>query len=341
MQIVCGHLVFLALASDQCENITHTPRATAPVRCESPNATSPKETEPADKRGQVRSDILITAGQSSPVVQLVQLGLQRLVQALLVLHPADPESLLAGCWSCSHRSLKPLWACMESPLPSPDQEDLDELIHWDVNCNGCGSTRLIHYRYKCLRCPDYDLCAACHENGVASGHHEPGHPFQCLLDRAARELHFAGERTPDLCADSYTCPLCGGMGLSAGDLMRHCQMEHRLVRLSVICPLCVAVPASNPNRVNNITTHLILWHPASPSRAPASPSRAEPLADFRWPQQGLGHMTTAPSPETGSGTATHHTLPSAQVPQVRFLLPRGRPPLAPSEDLSDQEVVEM
>jgi len=228
-----------------------------------------------------------------------------------------------------------------NPPVSPDEQYLETLIHWDVNCDGCGSSRLIHYRYKCLRCPDYDLCADCHENGVTTGQHEQDHPFQCLLDRAARELFFAGEQTPDLCADSYTCPLCGGMGMSAGELMRHCQMEHRLVRLSVICPLCVAVPASHPNRVNNITTHLILWHPASPLRVPGSPSSsfAEPHSEFLWPQQGLEFTATEPS--TGFGMATHHTLPSAQMPQVRFLLPRGTPPLAPSEDFSDDEIVEM
>ncbi|KAH8368019.1 hypothetical protein KR084_005726, partial [Drosophila pseudotakahashii] len=213
----------------------------------------------------------------------------------------------------------------ESQMGSPDHHPL----HWDVNCDGCGSTRLLHYRYKCLRCPDYDLCAECHEDGVTGGDHERGHPFQCLLDRAARELHFAGGTIPDLCADSFTCPLCSTLGLSAGNLMDHCQAKHHMMRIPVICPLCVAVPSSHPHMVTNLANHLALWHPSSILRDQESPeSRVSPLPDFPW--RSLAGI--------GTGRATHHRLPSAQVPQVRYLAPRGTPPLATSEDLSDEEI---
>ncbi|KAH8408842.1 hypothetical protein KR009_002157, partial [Drosophila setifemur] len=142
-------------------------------------------------------------------------------------------------------------------------------LHWDVNCDGCGSTSLNHYRFKCLRCPDYDLCRMCHENGVSAGMHDRRHPFQCLLDRAARELHFAGEPMADLCADSFTCPVCGNLGHSAGELVKHVQTQHRSDRTSVICPLCVAVPSAHPNRLNNIAGHLAVMHPSSILRSSA------------------------------------------------------------------------
>ncbi|XP_016981212.1 E3 ubiquitin-protein ligase KCMF1 [Drosophila rhopaloa] len=245
-------------------------------------------------------------------------------------------------------------------------------LHWNVNCDGCGTTRLIHYRYKCLRCPDYDLCSACHEGGVATGAHERGHPFQCLLDRAARELHFAGESIPDLCADSFTCPLCGQLGLSAGELIRHCQARHRAARTSVICPLCVAVPSSHPGRVSNLAGHLGLLHPASILRAPEAPPLAvgSPASGlFQWSTGGGGGTFSFGGAGRGAGRgvaagagagagavhqqmpsrglfspatfATHRSLPSVQMPQVRFVLPTGTPPLAAPEDLSDNDIVEM
>ncbi|KAH8342606.1 hypothetical protein KR067_001385, partial [Drosophila pandora] len=150
-------------------------------------------------------------------------------------------------------------------------------LHWDVNCDGCGSTSLIHYRYKCLRCADYDLCKVCHENGVETGGHQQEHPFQCLLDREARELHFAGEPMPGLCADSFTCPMCGEMGHSSSDLVRHVNELHHSDRTAVICPLCVALPSAHPDRLNNLAGHLAIMHPPSILRGQnASPAEEDP-----------------------------------------------------------------
>ncbi|XP_032589053.1 E3 ubiquitin-protein ligase KCMF1 [Drosophila mojavensis] len=133
-------------------------------------------------------------------------------------------------------------------------------MHWDVKCDGCDKTHLVHYRYKCLRCPNYDLCAACYENKVETGQHSNEHPFQCLLDRAARELFFAGEEIPELCADSFTCPFCGKMGHSVKELVKHIQAKHRGDSTPVICPLCVAVPAADTVRMTNLVNHVSLMH---------------------------------------------------------------------------------
>lgn len=133
-------------------------------------------------------------------------------------------------------------------------------MHWDVKCDGCNKTNLVHYRYKCLRCPNYDLCAACYENKVETGQHSNEHPFQCLLDRAARELFFAGEEIPELCADSFTCPFCGKMGHAIKELVKHIQSKHRGDSTPVICPLCVAVPAADTVRMTNLVSHVSLMH---------------------------------------------------------------------------------
>ncbi|XP_070063051.1 E3 ubiquitin-protein ligase KCMF1 isoform X2 [Drosophila virilis] len=133
-------------------------------------------------------------------------------------------------------------------------------MHWDVKCDGCDKTHLIHYRYKCLRCANYDLCAMCYENKVETGRHSSNHPFQCLLDRAARELFFAGEEIPDLCADSFTCPFCGKMGHAVKELVKHVQAKHRGDTTPVICPLCIAVPSADTVRMNNLVNHVSLMH---------------------------------------------------------------------------------
>ncbi|KAH8386467.1 hypothetical protein KR093_000759, partial [Drosophila rubida] len=134
--------------------------------------------------------------------------------------------------------------------------------HWNVMCDGCELSNLVHYRYKCLRCVDYDLCRACYDNKVETGAHSKNHPFQCLLDRAARELYFDGEAVPELSADSFTCPFCGKMGHAAKELVKHVQSKHRGDSTLVICPLCVAVSSADAQRMSNLVNHVSLMHGA-------------------------------------------------------------------------------
>lgn len=42
-------------------------------------------------------------------------------------------------------------------------------VHWGVTCDGCeGAVK--GFRYKCLQCPDFDLCGICETAGQHPGH---------------------------------------------------------------------------------------------------------------------------------------------------------------------------
>jgi len=56
-------------------------------------------------------------------------------------------------------------------------------VHLGVICDGCNAAPIVGRRFKCLQCPDYDLCEACHARRGEL--HEGDHSFQCM-DQAVR-----------------------------------------------------------------------------------------------------------------------------------------------------------
>ncbi|XP_026465287.1 LOW QUALITY PROTEIN: sequestosome-1-like [Ctenocephalides felis] len=53
--------------------------------------------------------------------------------------------------------------------PSNPSNPNNNVHHVGVVCDGCGG-EIYGYRYKCVECPDFDLCSRCESNGVHSEH---------------------------------------------------------------------------------------------------------------------------------------------------------------------------
>jgi hypothetical protein len=68
----------------------------------------------------------------------------------------------------------------ETPIVSQPQiiEEINTQPHKGVNCDKCGQKNFTGKRYKCLHCPDYDLCDNCFPG--RSKFHSLGHPFKMV-----------------------------------------------------------------------------------------------------------------------------------------------------------------
>merc|ERR1712012_1461776 len=65
-------------------------------------------------------------------------------------------------------------ACNQEPLKTTQHDHVQETpvgaeVHPGVTCDACEGP-VIGHRYKCLKCPDYDLCAKCEAKGFHPGH---------------------------------------------------------------------------------------------------------------------------------------------------------------------------
>lgn len=75
--------------------------------------------------------------------------------------------------------LKTMSMQMQNKIVSQDQPIIIKPTHLNVSCNCCGSTNITGVRYKCMFCPDFDLCEICEAN---TNTHDPLHIFLKIKD---------------------------------------------------------------------------------------------------------------------------------------------------------------
>lgn len=99
-------------------------------------------------------------------------------------------------------------------------------VHENVICDGCGMRPLVGFRYKCLTCPDYDLCENCEKKADV---HPADHPLMKLPPPASPAQSAAtpdGEQEDD--GDRPWCRFRHGHGghHGFGRVMRHMFGHH-------------------------------------------------------------------------------------------------------------------
>lgn len=87
-----------------------------------------------------------------------------------------------------------------------------EVVHTGVICDSC-EKRLTGYRYKCIQCPDYDLCFACEAKGTHSKHVMIRLPFPLPLNTHHGQSliqHFNKFIRKYIASEMKSCPFRGG-----------------------------------------------------------------------------------------------------------------------------------
>ena len=59
---------------------------------------------------------------------------------------------------------------LEKAASSSTDGVIEGAMHPHVQCDGCNQRPIIGYRFKCVVCKDYDLCAKCESRGVHKEH---------------------------------------------------------------------------------------------------------------------------------------------------------------------------
>ena len=49
-------------------------------------------------------------------------------------------------------------------------DEQEENIHRGIECDGCGMNPIHGQMFKCLECPDYDICEHCYNNETHKEH---------------------------------------------------------------------------------------------------------------------------------------------------------------------------
>ena len=61
--------------------------------------------------------------------------------------------------------IQDIYQSIKTQLKTNDKKKCEDFVHMGINCNLCGMKNIKGIRYKCLQCPDYNLCEKCEGKG--------------------------------------------------------------------------------------------------------------------------------------------------------------------------------
>eukprot|EP00128_Syssomonas_multiformis_P001899 Colp12_sorted_trinity150504_noHs@9752 len=112
--------------------------------------------------------------------------------------------------------------------------------HIGVCCDGCNTQNFAGMRWKCLHCPNYDLCDTCKQSSVTSLQHRIGHPMRPIEPpQACFEQEDENEYNTLDSDDPFACPWCGPCNFDEMELVHHISTSHEGERMMAPCSLCM------------------------------------------------------------------------------------------------------
>ncbi|TPX33037.1 hypothetical protein SmJEL517_g03970 [Synchytrium microbalum] len=128
----------------------------------------------------------------------------------------------------------------------------DPSVRWyGVACDGCGRNSFPGSRFICTSCPDYDLCARCHERSASI--HDTTHKFEKIADPGAvhkqvscdgcNARNFGGPRFKCThCPDFDLCIRCFTKGLAHPEKHQFRKIELNVARSPELVTLASPAP---------------------------------------------------------------------------------------------------
>mmetsp|Transcript_32108 Transcript_32108/g.59121 ORF Transcript_32108/g.59121 Transcript_32108/m.59121 type:complete len:583 (-) Transcript_32108:212-1960(-) len=158
--------------------------------------------EDIDKHVAEKKEVLLPAVQALresiepfPVFRETQIALDKILQGdnMQGLGAALVSFLLTFCQLSQDEQrdvssvvvcndVKKIWRMIPALFSnySPNPNGAEPPVHPLIQCDGCGLAPIVGPRFKCMSCPDYDLCGACY---VRKDEMHPGqHVFECLAE---------------------------------------------------------------------------------------------------------------------------------------------------------------
>ncbi|EDW37147.1 GL26088 [Drosophila persimilis] len=237
-----------------------------------------------------------------------------------IINQNDYEIFLAKREQNMHLQIAPLVAIVEEPQTAksaaattaapPSADDPSNFtIHDGVECDGCGLSPLVGFRYKCVQCPNYDLCQRCE-----AAHKHPEHLMvrmptnngpsvvEAWISGANRCGRRSGHRSRGHCPFGEAAQAAAAAPAGTADSPREGRRERRHARrhgnvLSQFVDMMINMPENNTPATC-----------ASPAQQPKEKaSTAEPTATAQKATETESNPTKNKETNTAAPTKKDHT----------------------------------